>query len=128
MFRRRRHQYIAVFLHNRGSGISVLTREISTKRKVDLSLMDEIRRLVCEKEGFKQDDLGLLNFIYLGKGVERNVRTMETSQPVVEAKAKIPSQFYHESEDLTMYCKMMKASELLKILKSGRLPLEVKVR
>ena len=81
MFRRRRHQYIAVFLRNRGSEISVLNREISTKRKVDLSLMDEIKRQVCEKDGFKQDDLVLLNLIYLGKGVERNVRTMETSQP-----------------------------------------------
>lgn len=81
MFRRRWHQYIAVFLHNGDSAISVLTREITTKRKVDLSLMDEIKRLVCEKDGFKQDDLVLLNFIYLGKGVERNVRTMETSKP-----------------------------------------------
>lgn len=81
MFRRRRHQYIAVFLHNRGSEISVLNREISTKRKVDISLMDEIKRRVCEKDGFKQDDLVLLNLIYLGKGVERNVRQMETSQP-----------------------------------------------
>ena len=70
MFRRRRHQYIAVFLHNSGSEISVLNREISTKRKVDLSLMDEIKRQVCEKDGFKQDDLVLLNLIYLGKGVE----------------------------------------------------------
>ena len=81
MFRRRRHQYIAVFLHNGGFKISVLNHEISTKRKVDISLMNEIKRLVCEKDGFKQDDLALLNLIYLGKGVERNVRTMETSQP-----------------------------------------------
>lgn len=55
MFRRRRHQYKAVYLHNRGSGISVLNRETSTKRKVDLSLMDEIKRQVCEKDGFKQE-------------------------------------------------------------------------
>lgn len=81
MFRRRWHQYIAVFFHNRGSSISVLNREISTKRKIDISLMDEIKRQVCEKDGFKQDDLALLNLIYLGKGGDPNVRTMETSQP-----------------------------------------------
>ena len=81
MFRRRLHQYIAVFLHNRGSIISILSREITTNRKVDLSLMDEIKRRVCEKDGFKREDLELLNFIYLGKGVERNVRQVATSQP-----------------------------------------------
>ena len=81
MFERRLHHYIVVYLHNRGSKISVLNREISTKRKVDISLMNEIKRLVCEKDGFKQDDLVLLNFIYLGKGVERNVRQVAASQP-----------------------------------------------
>ena len=81
MFRRRLHQYIAVFFHNRGSSISVLNCEISTKRKIDISLMDEIKRQVCEKDGFKQDDLALLNLIYLGKVDNPNARTMETSQP-----------------------------------------------
>jgi hypothetical protein len=81
LFRRRRHQYIAVFLHNRGSSICFLSRKITTTRKVDLSLLDEITMRVCEQDGFKREDLELLNFIYLGKGVERNVRTMETSQP-----------------------------------------------
>ena len=81
MFRRRWHQYIAVFLHNRGSEISVLNREISTKRKVDISLVDEIKRRVCEKDGFKQNNLALLNLIYLGKGGDPNVRTMETPKP-----------------------------------------------
>ena len=81
MFRRRLHQYIAVFFHNRGSSISVLNCEISTKRKIDISLMDEIKRRVCEKDGFKQDDLALLNLIYLGKGVEQNVRQVAAPQP-----------------------------------------------
>ena len=81
MFRRRRHQYIAVFLHNRDSVISILSREITTNRKVDLSLMDEIKRQICERDGFKQDDLVLLNLIYLGKVGNPNARTMETSQP-----------------------------------------------
>ena len=81
MFRRRLHQYIAVYLHNRDSVIYILSREITTNRKVDLSLMDEIKRRVCERDGFKREDLELLNFIYLGKGVERNVRTVATSKP-----------------------------------------------
>ena len=43
--------------------------------------MDEIKRQVCEKDGFKQDDLVLLNLIYLGKGGDPNVRTVATSKP-----------------------------------------------
>jgi len=68
-------------LHNEGSAIRFLNCKITTNREVNLSIMDEIKRRVCEKEGCKREDLSLLNFIYLGKGVERNVRTMETSQP-----------------------------------------------
>ena len=48
--------------------------------------MDEIKRQVCEKDGFKQDDLALLNLIYLGKGGDPNVRTVATSKPARESQ------------------------------------------
>ena len=70
MFRRRWHQYLAVYLLKEAASISVLSREVKSSGKMTFRDLDKTKELVCERDGYKPDDLVLINLIYLGKGAD----------------------------------------------------------
>lgn len=81
MFKRRYHWFLAV-LFSCGERKTFVNAYFPSKTKsLGVNNIEDLRAKAAENNGIDPKQLALLNIIYLGKGGDLNVRTMETSQP-----------------------------------------------